>query len=215
MRDLDVSARIIIGNDIKLVLNEDIITSLVGIEHLNINMSLSSAINGIKDIEDRSNARSTSNQTNFGSSLLTSTLVLKDSITLVFAHTNRSLTGHGIADVQCTEIVTHFTSVWEFFSSGVALDYKVDVTFGVDGRDGGIRAANHSFAFCSWLAEKLDMVSHGHAYDPLGVRELKTDADGVMRHVLDLLNSQLELVVFVLLRVLTDSLSTLRSVKEC
>lgn len=135
-------------------------------------MSLFSTIDGIKDIEDWGNTRSTSNQANLSTTLITSAFVLKVSITLVLAHTNRSFTGHGIANVQCAEIVTHFATGWEFFCVRVALDYKVDVTFGVDWRDRGVRAANYGFAFRSWFAEKLDMISHGHANDPLWIREL-------------------------------------------
>ena len=59
------------------------------------------------------------------------------------------------------------------------------------------------------------MISHRHANDPLWVRELQTDTDGVMRHVLDLRDGQLELVILVLLSELTDRLGTFRICKEC
>ena len=111
--------------------------------------------------------------------------------------------------------MAHFASGREFLSLGVTFDYKVDVTFVVDGGDRGVRAANHGFAFFSWLAEKFDMISHGHTYDPFGVRELETDTDGVMRHALNLLDGEFELVVFVLLGKFADSLSPLRICKEC
>ena len=52
---MDVGACFIIGNSIKLILNEDIITSLVSVEHPNIKMSLFGTIDGIKDIEDWGN----------------------------------------------------------------------------------------------------------------------------------------------------------------
>ena len=147
MGNLDVGAFSIIGDGIKLILDEDVITSLVGVEHLNIKMSFFGTIDGIKDIEDWGNTRSTSNQANLSCTLITSAFVLKVSITLVLAHTNRSFTSHGIADVQCAEIVTHFATGWELLGDRVALDYKVDVTFGVDWRDRGVRAANYGFAF--------------------------------------------------------------------
>ena len=141
--------------------------------------------------------------------------MLKVSITLVLAHTNRSFTGHGIADAQCAKIVTHFATSREFLCVRVALDYKVDVTFVVNWRDGGVRAANYCFAFLRWLAEKLDMISHGHTNNPLWVRELQTYKDGVMRYVIDLRDCQFELVILVLLSELTDCLGTLRISKEC
>ena len=55
MGNLDVGAFSIIGDGIKLILDEDVITSLVGVEHLNIKMSFFGTIDGIKDIEDWGN----------------------------------------------------------------------------------------------------------------------------------------------------------------
>ena len=130
MRDREVRSRLVRIDSVKLLPAEDVCLGLVRVEQpAALDVGVLGAIHSIKEGEQGSDARATSDQANLGLAHRLLVCDLEYGVTLVGQAADRTFHKNGVSDLLGHQVGAHLTSVGELLRLWVALDHKIDASF--------------------------------------------------------------------------------------